>query len=135
MEMFRRTYAEINLKNLAHNIGVLQTAFPDRFLCPMIKANAYGHGDVEFARHLEKIGVKHLGVCLIEEGLTLRKGGVQAEILVFRGFDREGAEQLVKSKLTPVVSSWEQLQYLEDVAHASIDIHVKIDTGMNRLGF
>ncbi len=136
MEMFRRTFAEINLDHLAHNIQVLQNAFPkNRFLCPMVKANAYGHGDVQLTRHLDKLGVQHVGVCLIEEGLLLRAQGIQAEILVFRGFDRAGAEKMLQYNLTPVVSSWEQLDHLEAVAHAAVPIHIKFDTGMNRLGF
>lgn len=136
MEMYRRTFAEINLDHLAHNIRVLQTSFPDApFLCPMIKANAYGHGDVQLARFLEALGIKHLGVCLIEEGLLLRNFGVKAEILVFRGFDKEGAEKIIQYRMTPVVTTWEQIDYLEEVATSPVGIHLKFDTGMNRLGF
>lgn len=136
MEMYRRTFAEINLDHLKHNIQVLQKAFPQApFLCPMVKANAYGHGDVQLARFLESLGIKHLGVCLIEEGLLLRRSGVTAEILVFRGFDREGAEKIIEYNMTPVVSSWEQIDHLEAVASDPVGIHLKFDTGMNRLGF
>lgn len=136
MEMYRRTFAEINLDHLAHNIRVVQKSFPDApFLCPMVKANAYGHGDVQLARFLETLGVQHLGVCLIEEGLLLRNFGVKAEILVFRGFDRVGAEKMIQYRMTPVVTTWEQIEHLEDVADAPVGIHLKFDTGMNRLGF
>lgn len=136
MEMYRRTFAEINLDHLAHNIRVMQTAFPQTpFLCPMIKANAYGHGDVQVGRFLETLGVGHLGVCLIEEGLLLRKFGVKAEILVFRGFDREGAQKIIQYNMTPVVSTWEHIEHLEAEASSAVGIHLKFDTGMNRLGF
>ncbi|MEN0058861.1 MAG: alanine racemase [Bdellovibrio sp.] len=136
MEMYRRTFAEINLDHLAHNIQLLQAASPQPpFLCPMVKANAYGHGDVELARFLEKLGIRHLGVCLIEEGLRLRHFGVKAEILVFRGFDRPGAEKILQYQMTPVVSTWEQIEHLEAVATNPVGIHLKFDTGMNRLGF
>lgn len=136
MEMYRRTFAEVNLDHIAHNFEVLVKAFPQApFVCPMVKANAYGHGDVAVARCLEQVGAKHLGVCLIEEGLLLRRGGVQADILVFRGFDREGAEQMIRHRLTPVVATWEQLQAVQSVATQSVPIHLKINTGMNRLGF
>ncbi|MGZ3785707.1 MAG: alanine racemase, partial [Bdellovibrio sp.] len=135
MEMYRRTFAEINLDHLAHNIRVLQTAFSQKFICPMVKANAYGHGDVQIARFLESLGVEHLGVCLIEEGLLLRKSGVTAEILVFRGFDREGAQKIIEHHMTPVVSTWEHIEHLEAVASSAVGIHLKFDTGMNRLGF
>lgn len=136
MEMFRRTFAEISLDNLRHNIQVIQETFPNRFLCPMIKANAYGHGDAQLALFLETLGIEHMGVCLIEEGLLLRQSGVRSDILVFRGFDREGAEKIVQYAMTPVVSTWEQITHLEAVAHQSpVSIHLKFDTGMNRLGF
>lgn len=136
MEMYRRTFAEINLDHIAHNFEAIQRAFPAAgFLCPMVKANAYGHGDVAVALCLEKAGAKHLGVCLIEEGLLLRRGGVKANILVFRGFDREGAEKMLQHDLTPVVSSWDQLEAIQSVAVKPVQIHLKFDTGMNRLGF
>ncbi|MNJ99719.1 Alanine racemase 1 [compost metagenome] len=136
MEMYRRTYAEIDLDHLAHNINVIQKMIPGApFMCPMVKANAYGHGDVQLALFLETLGVKHLGVCLIEEGLLLRNLGVKAEILVFRGFDLEGAEKIIQYNMTPVVSTWEHLDHLEAVATSPVSIHLKFDTGMNRLGF
>lgn len=135
MEMFRKTFAEINLDNLTHNIRVLQKTFSQRFLCPMVKANAYGHGDVKLALHLEKLGIQNLGVCLIEEGLLLRQAGVKTNILVFRGFDKKGAKAIIDNNMTAVVSSWDQIDALEQVADKKISVHVKFDTGMNRLGF
>ncbi|RYZ64577.1 MAG: alanine racemase, partial [Proteobacteria bacterium] len=136
MEMYRQTFAEINLDHLAQNFEALKRSFPQApFLCPMVKANAYGHGDVPVARCLEQLGAKHLGVCLIEEGMTLRAGGVKADILVFRGFDREGAVEMIRQNLTPVVSTWDQLEALESVAQKAVQIHLKFNTGMNRLGF
>lgn len=134
--MYRRTFAEINLDALEHNIQVVQRAFPQTpFLCPMVKANAYGHGDVQLAQCLERMGIQHLGVCLIEEGLLLRNFGVKAEILVFRGFDRAGAQKIVQYQMTPVVSTWDHIEHLESLSSGSVGIHLKFDTGMNRLGF
>jgi len=136
VEMYRRTFAEINLDHIAHNFEVLKKVFPQApFICPMVKANAYGHGDVAIALCLEQVGAKHLGVCLIEEGLLLRRGGVKAEILVFRGFDREGAEQMIQHNLTPIVATWDQLEAVQAVAKKAVGIHLKFNTGMNRLGF
>jgi len=134
--MFRRTFAEVNLDHIAHNFEVLKSAFPNApFLCPMVKANGYGHGDVAVARCLEELGAKHLGVCLTEEALLLRRGGVTADILVFRGFDRAGAEQMIANNLIPVVSTWDQWEALESTAKGPVRIHLKFNTGMNRLGF
>lgn len=135
MKLLRKTYAEIDLDALEANWNFLQKNFPGNFICPMVKANAYGHGDVMVARALETWGAQHLGVCLIEEGLLLRRFGVKTEILVFRGFDQEGAEVMIENNLTPVVSTWEQFEALETVAKAEQTFHLKFDTGMNRLGF
>ena len=135
MEMYRKTFAEINLDHLKFNLETIRKNFSDDFLCPMVKANAYGHGDVQIAQCLEKAGVQALGVCLIEEGLILRQAGIKSQILVFRGFDREGAREILKHKMTPVVSSWKHLEHLEAVAAEMVSVHLKFDTGMNRLGF
>lgn len=134
MNLYRKTYAEVDLDSLEKNWNFILKNFPDHFICPMVKANAYGHGDIIIAKALEKFGVKTLGVCLIEEGLVLREFGIKSEILVFRGFDLEGAEAMKHYQLTPVVSSWEQLRALEKIPKAW-DYHLKFDTGMNRLGF
>ncbi len=135
MDMHRKTYAEINLKNLKSNLDRLRLNFRDEYLCPMVKANAYGHGDIQVARCLEKWGVKQLGVCLIEEGLILRKAGIKTQILVFRGFDLEGAKVILENQMTPVVSQWKHLDHLESAAKQVTSVHLKFDTGMNRLGF
>lgn len=139
MALYRQTFAEINLEAWANNIGLLQKHFSSAsFFCPMIKANAYGHGDIELARVLEDLKVPAMGVCLLEEGLKLRSHGIQSEILVFRSFDRAGAEALLDARLTPVVSDWQQLRILAEAVASqkgTQTFHLKFDTGMNRLGF
>lgn len=135
MRLLRKTFAEIDLDALRSNWDFLQKNFSENFICPMVKANAYGHGDVMVAKALESWGARHLGVCLIEEGLLLRRFGVKTEILVFRGFDREGAQVMIENQLTPVVSTWDQYRALEEVAPVGQNFHLKFDTGMNRLGF
>lgn len=134
--MFRKTFAEINLDHLESNLNVFRSGFAaSPLICPMVKANAYGHGDVQVSKCLEILGIQTVGVCLIEEGILLRRFGFQNEILVFRGFDRPGALEMVHERMTPVVSSWKQLEILEEVAIDPISVHLKFDTGMNRLGF
>ena len=136
MELFRRTVADINIENLVHNWQQIKTAAgDDRFICPMVKANAYGHGAPEVSLALESEGARVLGVCLIEEGLQLRAEGVHAEILVFRGFDKRGAEKILEYQMTPVVSTWGQVYSLEAAADEPVKVHLKFNTGMNRLGF
>lgn len=100
----------------------------------MVKANAYGHGDIECALRLEAEGAQSLGVGLIEEGLLLRQAGVHSEILFFGVFDKAGAEAVLKYRLTPVISVLQQLKDLEEMAEAMVDVHLKFDTGMHRLG-
>ena len=137
--MYRKTFAEINLDSLKHNFLWIKKEFSGTsFLCPMVKANAYGHGDLVVAKTLEELGVENLGVCLIEEGVRLRKGDVHCDILVFRGFDQTGAFALYEHRLTGVVSQWNQFDYLLKVAkkfQTKVPFHLKFDTGMNRLGF
>ena len=136
MEMYRRTFAEISIENLLSNWQQIKNvAGDDRFICPMVKANAYGHGDVQVALALEHVGVDTVGVCLIEEGLLLRSSGFNSQILVFRGFDRIGAQKILEYQMTPVVSTWEQIHSLEAVADEPVKVHLKFNTGMNRLGF
>lgn len=136
MEMYRRTFAEINLDHLYHNYSTLKSlAGSDRFFCPMAKANAYGHGDVQVSQFLQDLGVEVFGVCLIEEGYLLRQSGINTEILVFRGFDKNGAQKILDLQMTPVVSTWQQIEALELAADEPIKVHVKFNTGMNRLGF
>lgn len=136
MEMFRSTFAEINLDALGANLDeIRKIAGDDRFICPMVKANAYGHGDVHTSLALEKVGTETVGVCLIEEGVLLRAAGLQTKILIFRGFDKRGAEKILEYQMTPVVGSWEQIQHLEAAADEPVKVHIKFDTGMNRIGF
>lgn len=136
MEMYRRTFAEISFDHLFHNYSTLRSVVgAHSFFCPMIKANAYGHGDIEIAKFLQTIGAQTFGVCLIEEGYLLRQNQIRSEILVFRGFDPNGAKKILDLQLTPVVSTWAQLESLELYADEPIKIHLKFNTGMNRLGF
>ena len=135
--LFRKSYAEINLTYLKNNIAWIRSQFPsDIFMCPMVKANGYGHGDVIVAKCLENENISHMGVCLIEEGLWLLQAGIKANILVFRGFDKQGAEEIVARGFIPVVSQWDHLEFLTQANRGkAIPLHIKFDTGMNRLGF
>ena len=135
MEMFRRTFAEINVEHLVHNWGLIKKAAGDeRFICPMVKANAYGHGDIQVSQILEREGALGLGVCLIEEGLLLRANGIKTDILVFRGFDKRGAEKILEYQMVPIVSSWDQIHALESMADDPVKGNEKVKKGMNRIG-
>lgn len=133
----------INTDNLSHNVRRLRDAAGKHFFCPMIKADAYGHGALSTAQVLIKNGVSRMGVALIEEGVELRQAGIQdAEIFVFGPFAAEGAKAVVQHGLIPVLSRWDQLESLAVATSttaaaksAPLSVHLKFNTGMNRLGF
>ena len=134
----RPTWAEINLNNLVHNFRVTKQALGDGIaILAAVKADAYGHGAVECARALEAAGAGWFGVALPEEGLRLREAGVGAPILCLGGF-WEGQEELVIAhRLTPTVFRLSTLDRLNSAARAAgtiVDCHLKVDTGMGRLG-
>lgn len=141
MVFFRPTKAEIDLNALASNFRAIKEVIPDNVgILAMVKADAYGHGAVQVSRVLERLGVKALSVATVEEGLELRSSGIKCPIIVMGGLMGMGSPasgMMIGADLTPVVSSIEVLDSLDSVARAAgkrIDIHIKIDTGMSRLG-
>lgn len=95
---------------------------------PVVKADAYGHGALEVSRVLEDAGARWLAVSNVDEGVALRRAGIRARILVMADFLPENRPALAEFSLTPVVHS------LEDLSHVQVPYHLKIDTGMGRLG-
>jgi len=134
----RPTWAEINLDNLIHNFRVTRAALGHGVaIMPALKADAYGHGAIECARSLVRAGAEWFGVALPEEGLKLRDAGIATPILCLGGF-WEGQEQsLIARRLTPVVFRLDLLERLDRAAKSAgsrADYHLKVDTGMGRLG-
>src|SRR6187397_1558014 len=133
----RPTWAEINLDHLAANFHSAKRFIGDTKYMAVVKADAYGHGAVECARRLEKEGVEWFGVALPEEGVELRKAGVRKLILCLGGF-WDGQESIALNYgLTPVVFQIEKAAALNAAAASrgtDVSIHVKIDTGMGRIG-
>jgi alanine racemase len=134
---YRNSYAEINLKALEHNFNHLKSMVNGAGIVPMVKANAYGHGEIQVSRVVERLGARYLGMALIEEGIALREAGVQAPILFFGFFDALGAEALIKYRLTPVLSSFDQIEKLKASLTESdhFPVHIEFNTGMQRNGF
>jgi alanine racemase len=134
----RPTWAEINLNNLAHNFRVMKEAVGKEVaIMPAVKADAYGHGAVECARALATEGADWFGVALPEEGLKLRDAGISKPILSLGGFWDGQEALLVEHKITPVVFRLDLLEKLNAAAKKSgavFDYHLKVDTGMGRLG-
>jgi alanine racemase len=134
----RPTTAYIDLDNLAFNLRqVREFVGRDVTYLAVVKANAYGHGAVECSRRLADEGVSWLGVALPEEGIELRNGGIKEPILVLGGFWPGQEGQILEYKLTPVLCTARHAALLDAAAaRAGIiaDYHVKIDTGMGRIG-
>jgi alanine racemase len=134
----RPTWAEIDLDALASNFrAIRERVGPGVSVMAAVKANAYGHGAVECARRLEAEGVDWFGVALPEEGRELRSAGVTKPILCLGGF-WDGQEALcLQERLTPVVYRLDMIESFDRAArdHGVVaDVHLKVDTGMGRLG-
>jgi len=138
-QSIRPTWAEISLAALRENFRSVQTHVgPQVTVCAVIKADAYGHGATPCALSLEAAGTKWFGVTTTDEGMPLRSAGLRGRILLMTGFWRGEEEEVVRQNLTATV--WEPW-HVELLSHAAqkLDappqpIHLKVDTGMGRLG-
>jgi alanine racemase len=131
-------WAEVDLKAIAHNIRELRriTNPKARFMA-IVKANAYGHGIIEVARQSLENGAEALGVGNIEEGIQLRKAGINAPVLIFGYTSPVHVKKLIEFDLTQTVYSYETSRALSEAVAAygkKIKVHIKVDTGMGRLG-
>lgn len=125
----------IDLEALRHNFMLArELAGPQVSILAVVKANAYGHGAVPVSTVLEKAGVELLGVASPEEGMELREGGIKIPILLFGGPFRAPGDLLVEYRLTPVVFNKQQLSFLSSTLNSNLQVHLKVDTGMTRLG-
>ena len=135
---YRGTYIQVDLGAIAANAAVLkQSIAPTPHMMAVVKANAYGHGLVPVARTALNNGADWLGVAIPEEGETLRAAGVTAPILVLGGVNKQGAEASVRFDLTQAVFDTERVRLLENAAARQgkcVDVHLKCDTGMGRIG-
>lgn len=129
---------EIDLAALRHNFRQLrELAGPATGIMAMVKADAYGHGLIQAARAFAQAGAVTFGVAELEEGIRLRQAGIEGEIVVLLGIDRQGAAEAVANNLTPVVYDRDCLE--EFAAQAVMagcrrGVQLKVDTGMGRLG-
>ena len=129
-----RSWIEIDLKNLENNINEFKKIMsPQSQLLAIIKANAYGHGMIEIAHYLNKLGIKHFGVATIDEGIKIRKSGVLGEILILGYTDINRVKELKKYDLTQTLIDYIYAKELNSKKE-KIKCHLKIETGMNRLG-
>jgi alanine racemase len=137
-DVSRPTWAEIDLNQLAANFKRIQqrVASTARIMA-VVKANAYGHGAVECARRLAAEGADWFGVALPEEAIQLRNSGITQPVLCLAGFWPGQAAACIQHRLTPVIYRLDMLEALNQAATEAgviVDVHVKVDTGMGRLG-
>jgi len=134
----RPTVAEIRLSALRHNLQVIRALLPQGVgLLGIVKANAYGHGALSVALALEAGGARMLGVATVEEGVELREGGVRLPVVVLGGVDPPQAAEALSHGLSAVLFDLGQIGDLAraaSVAGRPFPVHVKVDTGMGRLG-
>lgn len=130
-----RAYLEIDLKNLEHNVRVLKNAMPPHCeLMAVAKAECYGHGMYGTTVYLNQIGVSAFAVATIDEGIRLRKYGISGEILIMGYTSPMRAKELCKYKLTQTLIDYEYSLRLDEQGY-KVTAHIKVDTGMHRLGF
>lgn len=127
-----RCYVEISRSRLAANYRAVRDAAPDSDVIVVVKANAYGHGAIDVARVVCAEGATWLAVSSVEEGIALRTAGIDCRILVMAGVMSWERAALREFRLTPVIHSLDDLRLFDE--QPPIDVHLKVDTGMNRLG-
>jgi alanine racemase len=129
---FRPTVAEIDLEAVRHNVRTVKP--PEAEVMAVVKANGYGHRAIPVARAALEGGATWLGVALVEEGLALRDAGIEAPILVLTEFPPGSEREALGARLTPTAYSSRAVQALAEAEPVGIGVHIKVDTGMHRVG-
>jgi len=136
----RPVWAEISLQAILHNLRAIRKQVgASRKILAVVKSNAYGLGAVPVAKALQKAGTEWFGVTCANEGVELREAGIRKRILILTGFWPGEETRLIQNNLTPTVTRVNDLGHLERSARAAggksrVRFHLKINTGMNRLG-
>jgi alanine racemase len=136
----RPVWAEISLKGIIKNLSLIRRHVgPKPKILAVVKSNAYGLGAVPISKALQKAGVEWFGVTCANEGIELREAGIRKRILVLTGFWPGEEKRLIASRLTPTVTRLDDVRHLERAAKSArlksrVPFHLKINSGMNRLG-
>jgi len=133
-KQYRKTYVEVNLPNLYSNYTNVQNIVKETKVIPVVKANAYGHGVIPVVEYLVSKGVDQFAVSLLEEALELREKFKNIKILVMGIVEENGLLIASENDITLTISNLNQVQNHQKLAK-KLKIHLKIDSGMNRLGF
>lgn len=133
------TWAEINLDNINFNLNNIKKILKeDTKICAVLKANAYGHGSVEIAKFLENKNIDYFAVARFEEAIELRENNIKIPILCLGFVPEESLEYAIKNNITLTIYSLETAKKLNNISEKiglNTNIHIKIDTGMSRIGF
>ena len=133
------TVLEINLDAMTHNVGYFRKFLPmNHRLVAMVKAHSYGTGDIEVAQHMQRLGINYLAVAFADEGVILRERGVKMPIVVLNA-DSGSFDKMISYSLEPEIYSFHSLRDFVDSVERygayGYPVHLKLDTGMHRLGF
>jgi len=137
MDNFRPVWAEVNLSALRHNLNIIRK-FTTSEIMPIVKADAYGHGAVEVVKTLKLEGITRFGVAFLEEALELKRYFSDINLMVIGPTLPEYSEILVREDIIPEIFQFEQAEAMSTAAEKLqkiARIHIKIDTGMGRIGF
>jgi alanine racemase len=138
-DFFKRTWVQINLDAIDYNFNIIKEHLePQTLVCCVIKADAYGHGAVRIAKEYEKLGADYFAVSNLEEGIQLRNAGIEKPILILGYTPPCCAKELSRLNITQAVFSYEYGEELSNEAckaGVNVRIHIKLDTGMSRIGF
>ncbi len=134
--MYRDTFIEINIDNLEHNVKEVLNKYPEyKYYFGVVKGNAYGHSD-KIAKYLVDAGINYLAVSSLEEALSIRKDGVKVPILCLEPIAIEYIKECIKYDITITLHEYEYFKKLLEVEFdEKLKIHIKVDSGMSRLGF
>ncbi len=139
LDIPKRIYSELNMPNLKHNILEIRKIInKNTLIMGVVKADAYGHGAIEVSKVLTENGVDRLAVATIDEAIILRESGINVPILVLGYIHKEDASKILHYDLMPIIPNIAQAELFSSLGvqyGKSINAHIKIDTGMGRLGF
>ena len=133
-KIYRETYAEINLKNMYINFKSIKKRIGEKKIIPVVKANAYGHGVLQVVDFLYSMNIDYFAVSTLEEALEIREKFEDVDILVMGVVKSKYFDIAAYNRVTLSISNDDQLLGLNDLSK-KLKVHIKVDSGMNRLGF
>lgn len=132
----RSTFAEVNLTNLKKNFSYLRSLATKSKMMAVVKADGYGHGAVQISKSLlnSENPPEYFAVALVEEGIEIRRAGIEIPVLVFDPLNEKNIRSLIKYNLLATINDESQLQFFNGENSNQLKVHLKIDTGMGRVG-